>query len=267
LFDELVQNDTLKHSLAPEGVYSRNPSPFYTYEVGVDEAPHPDRDIVARFVEVCVSHCRYGCKIYADPYSEIRALVHSSVFGCRRTVADINDREDGDIHVGDTVTFASFSDPLVKYTGRVLNYVPPDDSGFRGGFHVGCYYIVAEEQIREHSQNETYQQAYERLIRDGVVNEEQLASYFGITVEALRHMSLKTDEDLICDGTEFAVNDIVSFYDLEDPTIKHVAKVLRYLRPDYDPDTYPFGGYIVVYSDERQTRQILFYQKNKLKKE
>lgn len=267
MFDDLVPNDRLRSTLAPEGVYSRNPSPFYTYEVGIDEAPHPDRDVVARFVEVCVSECKYGCKIYADPYSEIRALVHSSVFGCRRTVADINDREEGDIHVGDTVAFASLADPLIKYTGRVLNYIPPDDTGFRGGYHIGCYYIVAEEQIYEHAQGETYQQAFERLVRNGVVNEEQLASYFGLTIESFRALKLRGEEDLIFDGSEFEVGDLVSFYDLEDPTIKHLATVARYLTPNYDPDTYPHGGYIVVYKDERRTREVLFYQKNKLRKE
>lgn len=267
MFDELVQNETLGSSLAPEGVYSRNPSPYFTYEVGIDEAPHPDRDVVARFVEIAVSHCKYGCKIYADPYSEIRALVHSSVFGCRRTVADINDREEGEVHVGDTVAFASYADPLVKYTGRVLNYVPPDDTGFRGGYHVGCYYIVSKEQIFEHSSGETHQQVYERLLRDGLVSEEDVASYFGMTVEALRELRLKTDENLIFDGTELEIGALVSFHDLEDPSIKHLGTVMRYIPSHYDPDTYPYGGYIVVYNDERRTREILIYQKTKLKKE
>ena len=253
--------------LVPEGVHTRNPSPFFTYEVGVDEAPHPDNDVVARFVEIAVSHCKYGCRIYADPYSEIRVLVHSSVYGCRRTVEDINDREEGDVRIGDTVSFSSLADPLEKHTGRVLNYIPPDDRGFRGGYHVGCYYIVTEEQIFEHSHGETYQQAYERLVREGLVNEEQLASYFGITVEKLRSLKLKTDENIIFDGTEFQKDDLVSFYDLEDPSVKHIGKIYRYLDKHYDPDTYPNGGYIVVYKDERVIRQILIYQKTKLKKE
>ena len=253
--------------LAPEGVISRNPSPFYTYEVGIDEAPHPDTDVVARFVEICVSDCEYGCKIYADPYSEIRALVHSQFYRCRRTVADINDKLEGDVSVGDTVTFASRSDPLIKYTGRVLNYLPPDDAGFQGGYHIGCYYIVSPDQIQEHGAHETHQQVYERLALDGIVNEEQVASYLGLTIEAFRKLRLRTTENLICDGTEFVVNDIVSFYDLEDPSIKHIGKILRYLPSNYDPETYPHGGYIVAYKDERVMRQILFYQKNKLKKE
>lgn len=267
MFDELVPNDTLPSTLAPEGVYARNPSPYFTYEVGIDEAPHPDRDVVARFVEIAVSHCKYGCKIYADPYSEIRALVHSSVYGCRRTVSDINNREEGEIHIGDTVAFASFADPFVKFTGRVLNYVPPDDTGFQGGYHVGCYYIVSGEQIFAHSRGETYQQTYERLMREGLLNEEQIASYFGITIEKFRELKLRTNENLIFDGTEFKIGEFVSFYDLEDPTVKHLGKVIRYIPSTYEPDIYPHGGYIVVYKDERQTRQILIYQKNKLKKE
>jgi hypothetical protein len=267
VFDEFIQNDTLVPTLAPEGVHTRNPSPYFTYEVGIDEAPHPDVDVAERFVEICVSHCKYGCKIYADPYSEIRVLVHSAFFGCRRTVAEINKREEGDIRVGDTVEFASMSDPLLKYTGRVLNYIPPDDTGFRGGYHIGCYYIVAGEQIFAISRGETYQQAYERLVREGIVNEEQIASYFGLTIERFREMKLKTDESLIFDGSEFKVGDMVSFYDFEDPSVKHLGKIVRYIGANYDPDTYPHGGYIVVYKDERQTRQVLIYQKTKLRKE
>lgn len=188
------------------------------------------------------------------------------LYGCRRTVAEINVREDGEVRVGDTVSFASLTDPLLNYTGRVLNYISPNENGFRGGYYVGCYYVVPQDRIFEQSNSETYQQAYERLIQEGIVGEEELASYFGVTIERLRQLQLWTDESLIFDGSEFAVNDLVSFYDFEDPSVKHLATVLRYIPPHYDPETYPHGGYIVAYKDDRSTRQALFYQKSKLKK-
>ena len=56
----------------------------FTYEVGITEFPHPDPDVVHRLREVELSDCPFGCKIYADPKSAMRVLVHSSVYGCRR---------------------------------------------------------------------------------------------------------------------------------------------------------------------------------------
>lgn len=61
------------------------PEPYYTYEVGIDEKVHPDENLAMRFVEVAMSRCECGCKIYADPYSAVRVLVHSRVYGCRKT--------------------------------------------------------------------------------------------------------------------------------------------------------------------------------------
>src|SRR4051812_45906435 len=59
--------------------------PYFTYEVGIDEQIHPDPDIATRFVEFGFSDCECGCKIYADPYSEVRVLAHVEVYGCRKT--------------------------------------------------------------------------------------------------------------------------------------------------------------------------------------
>lgn len=55
-----------------------------TYEVGIHEKPHPDDDVVRRLVEVALSDCKSGCKIYADPRSNVRILAHSAVYGCRK---------------------------------------------------------------------------------------------------------------------------------------------------------------------------------------
>lgn len=59
--------------------------PYFTYEIGIDEPVHPDRNIAMRFVEFGFSDCAYGCKIFADPYSEVRVLVHYEVYGCWKT--------------------------------------------------------------------------------------------------------------------------------------------------------------------------------------
>lgn len=262
---DLISRNHPKEVLTPEGVHVRNPSPYFTYEVGTDEAPHPDQAVAERFVELVVSDCPYGCKIYADPYSEIRVLMHSEIYGCRRTVAEIN--KESDIRPGDTVAFVDLQDPLVTHRGRVLNYLPPDEHGFQGGYHVGTYYIVTPDRIFDATKGETYQQVYERLTREGIFSEEQVAEHLGVTVEKLRGLRLRTERSLIFDGTEFKVGDIVSFYDFEDPTVKHLGTISRYISPDYAPEDHPHGGYGVTYRDGGRFRHILFYQKNKLKKE
>lgn len=54
----------------------------FTYEAGTDEPVHPDMTICWRFVEVGMSGCEYGCKIYADPKSNVRVLKHYKGYGC-----------------------------------------------------------------------------------------------------------------------------------------------------------------------------------------
>lgn len=60
------------------------PSLAVTYEVSTNEKPHPDDNVVRRLQEVALSDCAYGCKIYEDPRSNVRILIHSAVYGCRR---------------------------------------------------------------------------------------------------------------------------------------------------------------------------------------
>jgi hypothetical protein len=56
-----------------------------TYEVNIGVEPlHPDSTIVWRFVEVAMSDCPFGCKIYADPMSAVKVLAHNPLYGCRR---------------------------------------------------------------------------------------------------------------------------------------------------------------------------------------
>lgn len=53
-----------------------------TYEVSGSEAIHPDLDVVLRMEEIGISNCGYGCKVYADPRSNLRVLSHNSAYGC-----------------------------------------------------------------------------------------------------------------------------------------------------------------------------------------
>lgn len=54
-----------------------------TYEVGGTEALHPDPSVVARMREVAIGKCPHGCKVYADPRSNLRVLAHNRAYGCR----------------------------------------------------------------------------------------------------------------------------------------------------------------------------------------
>ncbi len=56
----------------------------FTYEVSHNEKPHPDDTVVRRLTEVALSNCDHGCKIYADPRSNMRVLIHSYSYGCRK---------------------------------------------------------------------------------------------------------------------------------------------------------------------------------------
>jgi len=53
-----------------------------TYETGTSEPLHPDPAVAARFYEVAMSSCPYGCKIYADSQSQVRVLAHNRNYGC-----------------------------------------------------------------------------------------------------------------------------------------------------------------------------------------
>jgi hypothetical protein len=56
----------------------------FTYEVSGTQPLHPDPQVAARFREVDISNCEFGCKIYADPRSNVRVLAHHRVYGCRK---------------------------------------------------------------------------------------------------------------------------------------------------------------------------------------
>lgn len=55
-----------------------------TYEVGHAEPLHPDPQVASRMHEVAIGACPLGCKVYADPRSNLRVLAHNTNYGCRR---------------------------------------------------------------------------------------------------------------------------------------------------------------------------------------
>lgn len=55
-----------------------------TYEVSGKEPLHPDPNVVTRMYEFGISDCESGCKIYADPQSNVRVLAHNSSYGCTK---------------------------------------------------------------------------------------------------------------------------------------------------------------------------------------
>lgn len=55
-----------------------------TYETSINEPIHPDFSVRCRMTEIALSDCEFGCKIYADPRSNLRVLAHNAVYGCRK---------------------------------------------------------------------------------------------------------------------------------------------------------------------------------------
>jgi len=53
-----------------------------TYEVASNEPLHPDPEVASRMQEFALGDCGYGCKIYADPRSNVKVLAHNSSYGC-----------------------------------------------------------------------------------------------------------------------------------------------------------------------------------------
>lgn len=55
-----------------------------TYEVSINEPLHPDPTVATRMREFALGDCGFGCKVYADPRSDVRVLAHNSTYGCRK---------------------------------------------------------------------------------------------------------------------------------------------------------------------------------------
>lgn len=260
-FEHFVQTGEIDAIFPPKGdVDMPKLTPYFTYEVGIDEPPHPSMDIAQRFVEVAMSDCKYGCKIYADPYSEVRVLVHSAVYGCNKTMQALElDREDGKIRPGDTVEFGTFNDPLIVNTGKVLNYLEPDEHGFKGGYHIGCYYVVPAEHVRASSPGETYQQGYDRLHREGRTD-AQIAAYFGITLEKLKSMNLAKHPEPF-EGNEYKAYEWVRFRLPDDSEQTYTGQVMRYISPTEEPEDHPYGGYHVAVNSSFGTEYAMITDK------
>lgn len=61
------------------------PAVRITYTVSGDEPIHPDPSVRARMREIGLNNdCGYGCKVYADPLSNVRVLAHNRSYGCQQ---------------------------------------------------------------------------------------------------------------------------------------------------------------------------------------
>jgi hypothetical protein len=251
-FEHFVRTGEITAIFKPNGGSMTRMTPYFTYEVGIDEPPHPDQDIAQRFVEVAMSDCKYGCKIYADPYSEVRVLVHSAVYGCRKTMAELaEERKDGKIRPGDTVEFDPYDGGIgFNLTGKVLNLIEPDDEAYSEKLLVGCRYIVDVENVQAVVSGETYQQAFERIRNEGVKDEKDIALWLGISVEKLRGMKLQKPKRQPFDGNEYKAYDWVKFREVDNPEAIRVGQVMRYISPTEEPEDHPYGGYHVAVDDE-----------------
>lgn len=54
-------------------------------ETGINQLSHPHPSVRSRLVEIAISDCPHGCKIYQDPKSKITVLHHNGTYGCRMT--------------------------------------------------------------------------------------------------------------------------------------------------------------------------------------
>jgi hypothetical protein len=244
-FEHFVQTGEIDLIFQPTGGIMTRLTPYFTYEVGIDEPAHPDQDIAMRFVEVAMSDCKYGCKIYADPYSEVRVLVHSRVYGCRQTMdALAEERKDGKVRPGDTVEFDPYDgDTGFNLTGKVMNLIEPDDQGYSEKLLIRCSYIVDAEDVTAVVSGETYQQAFERIRNEGVKDEKDIALYLGISVGKLREMKLSKPKHQPFDGHEYKAFDWVKFRLPDDSEATYSGQVMRYIPPNDEYDPYPYGGY------------------------
>ena len=55
-----------------------------TYEVSGNEPLHPDPSVCNRMYEASIGPCEFGCKVYADPRSNVRVLAHNRAYGCNK---------------------------------------------------------------------------------------------------------------------------------------------------------------------------------------
>lgn len=90
---------------------------------------------------------------------------------------------------GDTVEFDSDAEDGVPLTGKILNYLLPDGK-FKGGYHIACYYVVGEEDLRllSSGSEESPGEIWARLSEEGR-SETQIASFLGVSVQTLRSIT------------------------------------------------------------------------------
>jgi hypothetical protein len=261
-FEHFIETGDLQTIFRPTGGTMTRLTPYFTYEVGVDEPPHPDQDIAQRFVEVAMSDCKYGCKIYADPYSEVRVLVHSRVYGCRKTMAVLEEeRKDEKIRPGDTVEFPDRENSMITHTGKVVSLINPDDQSYSEKLLVSCQYVVDVEDVDAVASGETYQQAFERLRNEGVKDEKDIALWLGISVNKLRKMQLTKSKRQPFDGNEYKAYDWVKFRFPDEEEVR-TGQVMRFVAPTEEPEDHSFSGFHVAVNDSGETRYTVIPDKS-----
>jgi hypothetical protein len=92
----------------------------FTYETGIDEPIHPDFMVASRFIEVGLGNmCDYGCKIYADPRSNVRVLAHYSIYGCNITAGFLRTEAALNAHVNDDFIEKMVAETLGKLADKL----------------------------------------------------------------------------------------------------------------------------------------------------
>lgn len=69
-------------------------------ETGINQLAHPHPSIRSRLVEIAISDCPHGCKIYQDPKSKVKVLHHNGTYGCRMTKIAIERKDHAAIFEG-----------------------------------------------------------------------------------------------------------------------------------------------------------------------
>jgi hypothetical protein len=79
----VIRGDIMAAPLKSNAIIVSQPLEI-TVEVSHNEPLHPDLMVCSRMMEVGLSNCKHGCKIYKDPWSNYTVLAHNSSYGCTK---------------------------------------------------------------------------------------------------------------------------------------------------------------------------------------
>lgn len=89
---------------------------------------------------------------------------------------------------GEHVEFDADADGLLS--GVILNYLPPNPAeGFTGGYHIACYYVVGEEQLRPALEGVEQAERAFHMMRSQGMSEEEIAAAFNVEPKEIRAIS------------------------------------------------------------------------------